>query len=301
MAGLGEIAIIGSGGIGGYLAGSLVRSGHRPTLCVRSAFDTLRIDEKGEVRTVDVPIVSDPAALGGPARWVLLTTKAQDTATTAPWLEALVKDGTTVVVIQNGTDHERRVSPYVPKGAAVLPAIIHCSVERTVPGRIVHHGGARMQVPAGTEGAALGALFAGSGFEVIQEEDFLTVAWSKLLSNAVANPITALTLRRMTVFTENPVRELSRGLMQEVVAVARAEGADISEADGDVVLGRYAQMGNSGTSMLYDRLLGRPLEHMYISGAVVASAERHGINVPLNKAILALLSGASGHAADGSG
>jgi 2-dehydropantoate 2-reductase len=41
--------------------------------------------------------------------------------------------------------------------------------------------------------------------------------------------------------------------------------------------------------MLYDRLAGRPLEHEYITGAVVAAAERHGVAVPLNRAILALL------------
>jgi 2-dehydropantoate 2-reductase len=41
--------------------------------------------------------------------------------------------------------------------------------------------------------------------------------------------------------------------------------------------------------MLYDRLAGRPLEHEYITGAVVRAAEQHGITVPLNRAMLALL------------
>jgi 2-dehydropantoate 2-reductase len=52
--------------------------------------------------------------------------------------------------------------------------------------------------------------------------------------------------------------------------------------------------------MLYDRLEGRPLEHEYITGAVVRAAERHGIDVPLNRAILALLRAASGRKLDGS-
>jgi 2-dehydropantoate 2-reductase len=41
--------------------------------------------------------------------------------------------------------------------------------------------------------------------------------------------------------------------------------------------------------MLYDRLAGRPLEHQYLTGEVVRRAETHGIQVPLNAAILALL------------
>lgn len=36
---------------------------------------------------------------------------------------------------------------------------------------------------------------------------------------------------------------------------------------------------------------GRPLEHDLLTGAVVRAAERHGIDVPLNRAILALLQG----------
>jgi len=44
-----------------------------------------------------------------------------------------------------------------------------------------------------------------------------------------------------------------------------------------------------GSSMLYDRLAGRPLEHEFITGAVVNAAARHGIAVPLNEALLALL------------
>ncbi|MGY2046622.1 2-dehydropantoate 2-reductase [Methylobacterium sp. JK268] len=293
------IAIIGSGGIGGYIAGALARAGHRPTLCVRTGFDRLEVTEGGETRVVDVPVATDPDAVG-PVRWVLLTTKAQDIPGAAPWLARLCGPGTIVAVIQNGVDHVRRAAPHLPPGAILLPTIIYCAVERTAPGRIVHHGAARMHVPADAAGAAFADLFAGTGFEIVREPDFVTTAWRKLLSNAVANGITALTLRRMTVFREPAVQALARDLMAEVVAVARAEGARITPEDGERILDGYARMGSGGSSMLYDRLAGRPLEHDYISGAVVEAAERHGIAVPLNRALLALLGGASGHPLDGS-
>ncbi|MCB8883353.1 2-dehydropantoate 2-reductase [Acidisoma cellulosilytica] len=295
-----KIAIIGSGGIGGYLAASLVRGGHKPMLCVRTAFDTLRIEEKGNTYTVDLPIVSDPAGVAGPARWVLITTKANDTPSTEPWLKALVDDKTTVVVVQNGVNQEQRVLPYVPEGTTVLPAVIYCAVERKAPGLIVHHGAARIQVPEGSEGAAFDTLFDRSGFEIVQDSDFKTVAWRKLLSNAVANAITALTLRRMSVFMEEPVRQLAGELLEEVIAVAQAEGAAVTREDGDAILKSYDRISNGGTSMLYDRLLGRELEHKFITGAVVEAAGRHGIAVPVNRTISALLSAASGHKPDGS-
>ena len=47
--------------------------------------------------------------------------------------------------------------------------------------------------------------------------------------------------------------------------------------------------GELGTSMYFDRLAGRPLEVEALTGAIVAVAERHGVAVPLNRALLTLL------------
>ncbi|GJD52880.1 2-dehydropantoate 2-reductase [Methylobacterium crusticola] len=295
----GAIAVIGSGAIGGYLAGTLERAGHAVTLCVRTAFERLTVVDADGERTVPVRIAAAPAGLP-PVPWVLVTTKAQDVGGAAPWLDALVGPDTTVVMVQNGIDHAARVRPHLGAEVPVLPAIIYCSVERTAPGRIVHHGSARMTVPAGETGAAFARLFSGTPFTITQEEDFVTVAWRKLLGNAVANPITALTLRRMAVFGDPAIRELARGLMAEVVAVARAEGARLTPEDGEHVLDVYGRApGDGGTSMLYDRLSGRPLEHAFITGAVVAAADRHGLPVPLNRAVLALLGATSGRGREG--
>lgn len=294
-----EIAVVGGGGIGGCVTAALVRAGHRPTLCVRTPFDRLEVVENGTASTVDVPLVTDPAGVA-PARWILLTTKAQDVADAAPWIRALAAEGSTVAVIQNGVDHDRRVAPYMPEGASVLPTIVYCAAERTAPGRVIHHGEARMRVPAGREGAAFAELFAGSDFAVTQESDFVTVAWSKLLGNIVANPITALTLRRMTVFDDDAIEALGHGLMAEAIAVAKREGAQLAPEDGARIIAHFRSMGSAGTSMLYDRLARRPLEHDYLTGAIVDLADRHGIAVPLNRAVLALLRAASGRPVDGS-
>ncbi|UHC15888.1 2-dehydropantoate 2-reductase [Methylobacterium currus] len=290
----GSVAVIGSGGIGGYLAGALERVGRAVTLCVRTPFDRLVVTDAAGEREVPVRIVADPGAVTA-ADWVLVTTKAQDTASAEPWFRRLVGPGTRVVVVQNGVGQAERARPHLPADVTVLPAIIYCSVERTAPGRITHHGSTKMSVPAGPDGTAFAELFAGTPFEVAQEADFVTVAWRKLLSNAVANPITALTLRRVAVFNEPAIQDLARGLMDEVIRVANAEGARLTGEDATRILDGYRRMtGDGGSSMLYDRLAGRPLEHAHITGAVVAAAERHGIDVPLNRAILALVGAASG-------
>jgi 2-dehydropantoate 2-reductase len=109
-------------------------------------------------------------------------------------------------------------------------------------------------------------------------------------TNVVANPLTALTQRPMAVFAEPGVVELADGLLGEAVAVAMAEGAQVTPDDvrrTQKILGRLAP--DVGTSMLWDRLAGRRTEIGLLNGAVVRAAERHGIPVPLNRTVVTLL------------
>ncbi|SED46268.1 ketopantoate reductase [Rhizobiales bacterium GAS188] len=287
-----RIAIIGSGAIGGFLAARLALAGRDPTLCVRSPVEELILESGGETHRVPVAIATDPST-EGPAEFVLLTTKAQDTAGAEPWLSALCRAGTTLVVVQNGIDHEARVAPYAA-GAKILPALAYAGAERVAPGHVRHHTGSSLVVPKGEAGAALASLFAGSGVGIEQDEDFLTASWTKLLGNLAANPVTALTMRRMEVFGDPGTRALALSLLEEAVAVGRASGARLAEDQAQrtlaVLLG-YNPAG--GSSMLYDRLAGRPLEHEYLTGAVVRAAQRHGIDVPANRTVLALVAALS--------
>lgn len=293
-----RVAIIGSGGIGGMLAAELVGAGRAVTLCVRTPFERLTIESGGTTREVAVDVATSPENVAT-SRWVLVTTKAQDTAGAAPWFAQLAGPDTTIVVVQNGVDQAERVRPFT-SATDIVPATIYCAVERTTPGHIVHHGSAKIIVPKSATSPAVAALFAGTMFEIVEEEDFTTAAWTKLLNNLVANPLTALTLRRCGALAEGPMQDLARGLLTEAVAVAQADGARLTREDVEHAAQRLANLVPlGGTSMLYDRLAGRPLEHEYITGAVVRGAERHGIAAPLNRAVLGLLDTVSGRPLDG--
>jgi 2-dehydropantoate 2-reductase len=287
------VAVIGSGGIGGFLAASLVGAGRDVTLCVRTPFERLTIESGGETREVPVRVATDPGDVK-PVRWILLTTKAQDTAGAGPWIEALSRPDTVLVVVQNGVGHVERATP-IAAGAEILPAIIWCSVERTSPGHIVHHGAQRIAVPAGATGEAFARLFAGTGFKIEETDDFVTVAWRKLVSNLVANAVTALTIRRMGVFEQPMILAMARKILAEAVEVAQAEGAKLTGEDSDRAYKTLGGHGpNAGTSMLYDRLAGRPLEHRHLTGALIEAADRHGIEAPVNRTLYALLEAVSG-------
>lgn len=278
------VAVIGGGAVGGLFAAAAQGCGHDTVLCVRTPFPMLEIGG----RTVPVRVAADPAQ-ERPVDWVMLATKAHDTAGAAGWLERLVGPGTVVAALQNGVDHEARIRP-VAGTAEIMPALVYTAVERIGPGRIVHHSGSKVFVPEGRAGAAFAQLLADSDIEIVQEADFLTACWRKMLANSAANPITALTLRRIGVMREPRIRELAHGLFRETLAVGLAAGAQLTERDFDAMAERYDTLNpTSGSSMLYDRLAGRPLEYDALTGAVVRTAERHGIAVPLNRAMLALL------------
>ncbi|UQA95339.1 2-dehydropantoate 2-reductase [Streptomyces halobius] len=285
----GRIAVIGAGAIGGYAAALAHWAGLDVTLCVRSPLDGLTIESGDTVRTAAVRVATDPAQVG-PVDWVLLTTKAQDTPSAEGWLRRLCGPGTAVAVLQNGVGLEERVAPYAPEGTPILPTIVYISAERLAPGRILHHVASELHVPEGPLADRFAALLAGSELRVRPVADFVTAAWRKLFTNLAANPVTALLQQRIGVFADPEVAGLARDLLHEAAAVARAEGADIGERDVEGTLELYALAPpDGGSSMLYDRLAGRPLEHEYITGAVVRAGERHGIGTPLNRMLLILL------------
>lgn len=284
-----HIAVIGGGAIGGLTAAFAHESGHHVTLCLRSPLEELTVQTNGELLRPDLRFVTRTDEVA-PVDWVFLTTKAQDTDGAAGWLRALCGPHTVVAVIQNGVDHTERVTPLLPAGTDILPVLAYMAVERVAPGRIVHHTAEELHVPEGPLADRFGALLADSRLSVRAVADFRTAAWRKLFTNVAANPLTALLRQRMHILREEEMQQLAAAILREAVAVAAAEGAQVDDADVRRALRVYTAVPpDGGTSMLYDRLAGRPMEHEHITGAVVRGAERHGIDAPLNRMLLTLL------------
>ena len=284
-------AIIGLGSIGGVAAGCLAAIGrHDVIACARKPIEKLTLDQPDG--TVEMPLraLTDPTR-AEPVDWVLLCTKAYQTESAAPWLARLCAPSTRVAVLQNGIDHVARVSP-LANGATVIPVIVYYNGERLAPDHVRLRQGASSDFVVANDaaGRAFAQLFAGTPLRVQLGNDFVTLAWRKLLINAIASPITALTLQRQAILRRADVRELSLALLDEAIAVGRAEGAKLADDEGARTLATlFTFSGELGTSMYFDRLAGRPLEVEALTGAIVAAGARHGIATPLNSALLTLL------------
>jgi 2-dehydropantoate 2-reductase len=286
-----KVAVIGLGSIGAVIAG-LLRAADRHEIfaCARSPIDRLTVERSEDVLQVSIRTLIDPAD-AATVDWVLVCTKAHQTPSSAPWLARLCGPQTRVALLQNGIRHADRVAPYV-SGATVVPVLVYYNGERLGAGhvRCRRTGDFDLAVPDDAGGRAFAALLEGTSLRVLLSEHFDTLAWRKLLINAVANPITALTLQRQAVLRRDDVKALCLAILEEAVTVGRADGAQL---DADEAVKSLATLmtypAEAGTSMYFDRLAGRRFEVEALTGAIVAAGERHRIATPLNRMLLTLL------------
>src|SRR5580658_3824268 len=286
-----RVAVVGLGSIGGVAAGCLAAAGrHDVVACTRRPMELLTLDQPGGAVEVELNALTEPAD-AKPVDWVLLCTKTHQTESAAPWLAQLCTPSTRVAVLQNGIDHVARVAP-LAKGATVLPVIVYYNGERLAPDRVRLRQGSDQDLAVADDEAGRGfaALFDGTPLRILRSHDFATLIWRKLLVNAVANPITTLTLQRQAVLRRPDVQELCHAILAEAVAVARAEGANLADDEPARAMATlFTFSGELGTSMYFDRLAGRRLEVEALTGAIVAAGARHGIATPLNTTLLTLL------------
>ncbi|MFP5228589.1 MAG: 2-dehydropantoate 2-reductase [Acidobacteriota bacterium] len=283
-----RIAVVGAGAIGGAIAGLLeMAGGHEITLCTRRPLQQLTVTmPSGPVRVQAHSLASPEDA--PPAEWVIVATKAYDADSAARWFPRLCAQGAPVAIVQNGVEHRERFAPYVDQ-ARLLPVIIDCPVERPADGDIRVRGAARMRIEDTPLGRAFAALFAGSPVTMEPVADFITAAWWKLCLNAVG-ALNALTLKPAGVLHDEGIARLARAMVAECIAVARAEGAVLSDSLADEIVAHYrAQAPDTVNSLLADRLAGRRLETDARNGAIVHRGEKYGIPTPLNRMALTLL------------
>lgn len=284
------VAVIGAGAIGLSIAAALAAAGHRITVCGGRPFDQMVVTQDGGTRTWPVTHLTDPRGLADHPI-VILAVKAHQTDAVADWLRAVDGPGVTVMVAQNGVEQRERVAPYLSL-ARVVPTVVYLNAERTLPGRVTVRRVAHGDLAIADEPASvpLAAEIEAGGLHVALDADFTTTLWNKLMMNITANPLTALTRQRTAVLRDEEVGRVALAIMDEAVRVGRAEGASLTGEDARADLAALRRVPDGApTSMLQDCWAGRPLEYDALNGAVLRAADRHGIDVPVNRLIQALV------------
>jgi 2-dehydropantoate 2-reductase len=279
-------AVLGAGGVGGFLGAALARAGRDVLLLMReeslARYGGLMHIESAVLGDFDAELPAAPA-LQGPVDVVWVATKATQLADA---LERVPEDAASVVVpLLNGLDHvERLRGRYGP--TAVLPASITIESERVEPGLVRQLSGfASVVLSPAPQAEELRDELVEAGIAASIGEDESSVLWRKL---AVLAPIALTTTLRGSAFggvlADADWRRRLEECVREVAAAARADGVDI---DADAMIARLEGVPPGlRSSMQKDREAGRPTEIDAIGGSVLRAAARHGLDTPATQALV---------------
>jgi 2-dehydropantoate 2-reductase len=312
--------VYGAGTIGGLLGGMLSKAGHDVTLVTRGAHREamaargLRIHEKssGRTDTIEVNAVL-PGEEKPPYDVVYVTLKAHQIAGSAEHIAALrAKDGC-YVFVQNGLPwwyFDGIASPHAgtrlktldPDGRlarrfpveTIVGSLIFKPCDMTEPGSLSHTEAPSDRLVIGEVDNTLtprlekiAADMSASGFKCEISPDIRKSKWTKLLNNAVWNPLCALTQSgNHQIAAHAPTRELAAAMIAEAKAVAAAVGIAL-DVDPARTAADMAQRAPATSSTLADVRCGRQLELDALCRSMIEMADLVGVPVPYLKAITA--------------
>jgi 2-dehydropantoate 2-reductase len=286
------VAVVGPGAIGTTVAAALHEAGRTPILCGRTAREGLALQDGEGLVVVPGPVRIDPAQAEETVDLVFLAVKTTQIDAAAPWLAALCHPGTVVCVLQNGVEQESAVASHVP-GCPVLPSVVWFPAQVQPGGSVWLRGEARLTLPDVPAARVVLEALRGTRCSADLAVDFTSVAWRKLLQNAVAG-LMVLSGRRTGMFGRADIARLSLDYLRECLEVARAEGAVLGdEVPQEIVDSFQAYPADMGTSILADREAGRPLEWQTRNGVVLRRGRAHGLPMPISEVVVPLLAAAS--------
>jgi 2-dehydropantoate 2-reductase len=289
-----NIVIFGAGAIGSVYAARLAEH-HDVTLVARPShvdaisLNGLRVvgreDRIARVRAVTRLDTIDRDAL------VLLTTKVNDNGAAAKALAPLVRPDTVVLCVQNGLHSERILKTVLGATGAmcvVLRAITQFGAIFREPGVVDLKVIGYTLIEKHDRSARIADVLTASGLDGRISPDINVDVWRKLIFNCVINPITAMTQSLVGDIADPRLDRLKQLVIDECLAVARADGVTF---DIDFQQALRDQFGPSRNiaSMRQDLMKRKPTEIDYMNGAVVALGRQHGIDCPVNAALVAII------------
>lgn len=286
-----KAAIIGKGAVG-LLYGSLIASNIGPD-AVEFVMDDQRFrrhsDDKIRINGDPCEIRTVPASEAQPVDLLILAIKATGMETALRTMKSCVGPETRIISLLNGITSEERIAEVFGWGNLVLSVAqgmdaVYIGTEHTY----THPGQVRFgAAPHTDEGVVdeIADFFARAGIDFVVEDDIRHRMWTKLMMNVGLNQ--TCMVYEGTYGTVTAEGEQNRSLvaaMRETMAVARAEGVELTEADLSQMVALTESLDPNGMpSMAQDRINKRPSEVEEFAGAIIGRAEKHGILVPQNR------------------
>ena len=297
-----KIAIMGTGGVGGYYGGLLAQRGQDVTFIARG-HHLQAIHEKGlRIKSVFGDFVVSPIQATdkpsevGPVDLIIVATKTYHTDDAAQAIKSMVGSETVVMSLQNGVEAANRLGAVVGmehmiggttwlSAAIEAPGIIgqYSQFRRIALGELNGQKTLRIQ--------RIHDALSRSGATIELVEDINKVMWTKYVFIASVTAIGCLTRATFGEYRHVPeARAVLAVAMQEVKAVAQASGIML---DTDVIDKTLAFLDGSApgikTSMQRDIEAGKVSELESMIGFVVLLGEKLKVPTPVMRFTYAML------------
>jgi len=299
-----KIAIIGAGGVGGFLGAMLARAGHQVGLLARGPHlaaitqSGLQLESRQFGAFTVTPAATDNAAQLGRNDLVFITVKMNDFEEAAGTTKGALLDDGFAVSIQNGIDAPDILARVVGEKRTLIGTIaIEASI--AAPGKIAHTTPmhaltlAQFSGPPEDRLKKLQTTLSESELNVQVAENGRKALWDKA---CFLIPFATLTASGDCSLGEiygiPALRSDWNALCAEAVAVARADGYDVSESLA-AMLTRIEALAQSApgftSSMNRDIRTGRRSELEWLTGRLIQIGAEKGIATPAHTALYGLL------------
>ncbi len=294
-----KIAVMGSGGVGGFYGGRLANAGYDVSFIARGSHLAAMKDRglaienepQGNIHIPQVRVVDDPAAIGI-VDLVLIAVKLWDTEAVARAVRPMVGPKTAVLSLQNGVIKDDILRKAFGD-EAVMGGVAYVATHISRPG-VIHQTGTMQRFLLGeydgrrsvrAEELHEALLRAGVKSEI--SEDIRRTLWEKYVFLVGLSATTTTMRSTIGPVRENPqTRAFLFDVMKETVAVGRAHGVSLPEDYAEQRLAFVDTMASDMTSsMHHDLNSGNPLEVAWLSGGVVQLGQAAGVPTPANRAV----------------
>ncbi len=308
-----RILIYGAGAVGGFIGGILTAAGADVTLVARGAQHDamasrgliLEGPKSGHSNPIRVRVCR-PGEEKPPYDLIVVGLKSHQIAgAAAHMVRLLAKDGM-ILLGQNGLPYwyfekldsplrGSRLASVDPDGAlartipidAVIGGVMNKPTDLLEPGRIRLADQASDRLVIGELDnritprlAAIKAAIEPAGWPVAISDNIRAVKWRKLMSNAVFNPLGAVTQSAAREIAEFPATRRLAGLMiEEVLAVAASVGIK-PDTSADQMIDDVRKRVGILSSTLQDVRFGRQLELDALVNAVIDVGRLTGVPTP---------------------
>lgn len=294
-----RIAVVGIGGVGGYLAGMLGRVCGHLTMAARGSRResilenglVLHSEYKGEIRGRPERVVA--VSEMGEQDYIFVCVKNYSLEEVCREMEHAVTEDTVIIPVMNGVDPGDRIRNLLGKGT-VVDSLIYIVAFANEDYSITQQGdfaNLRIGIKNADEAQRkkveeTAEILRGADIDYQTADDIEVEIWRKYILNCAYNTESAYYDNAIGQLRSDPVKAKEyEALVREAYEVALAKGVGVKQEHVDAIMHRfYYELAEDATSSLQrDIRAGKRAEVETFSGYIVQEAERLGISVPVTE------------------